>query len=76
VQVLEQPDRLIVLLRALRLDESLDLRHSIIGLLEWDDLDLARRFSRSENLRAVMQEAGVAERPDIYILDGVETIPA
>ena len=48
----------------------------IVALFEWDNLELAQRFSQSENLRAVMQEAGVSELPDIFLLDDVETLSA
>ena len=50
--------------------------NEVIALFEGDDLALARRFAQSENLRAVMQEAGVIEQPDIYVLDDVESLSA
>ena len=50
--------------------------NEVIALFEWDDLALARRFAQSENLRAVMQEAGVIEQPEIYVLDDVESLSA
>jgi hypothetical protein len=59
-----------------RLLRSSTRPNEIVLLFEWEDLDLARRFSQSENLRAVMQEAGVNELPDILLLDDVESLPA
>ena len=59
-----------------RLLRSSTRPNEIVLLFEWEDLDLARRFSQSENLRAVMQEAGVNEQPDIFLLDDVEALPA
>lgn len=50
--------------------------NEVITLFAWEDLAQARRFAQSENLRAVMQEAGVIEQPDIYYLDDVETFTA
>ena len=44
-------------------------------LLEWPDLEDARRFGRSEDLRETMRRAGVAEQPDIYFLEEVEKVP-
>ena len=38
-------------------------------LLEWPDLEDARRFAQSEDLRETMQRAGVAEQPDIFFLE-------
>ena len=44
-------------------------------LLEWPDIEEARRFAQSEDLRETMQRAGVAERPDIYFLEDPERVP-
>ena len=41
----------------------------VVVLLEWSDLDKARQFAQSADLRQVMQQAGVADRPDVYFLD-------
>ena len=46
-----------------------------IILLEWPDLEDARRFAQSEDLRETMQRAGVAEQPDIYFLEEAEKVP-
>ena len=46
-----------------------------IILLEWPDLEDARRFAQSEDLRETMRRAGVAEQPDIYFLEEVERVP-
>jgi len=44
-------------------------QNEIVVLLEWDNLENARQFAQSEDLREAMQRAGVAEQPDIYFLD-------
>jgi len=46
-----------------------------IVLLEWDNLDNARRFAESDDLRATMQRAGVADQPDVYFLEEVQAVP-
>ena len=43
-------------------------------LLEWDDLEKARQFAQSKDLREAMQRAGVSDRPDLYFLDEVERV--
>jgi heme-degrading monooxygenase HmoA len=50
--------------------------NEILVLLEWDDLGNARRFTQSEDLRAVMQRAGVVGQPDIYFLNDAGRTPA
>lgn len=45
--------------------------NDIFILFEWDRLDKAQQFVRSEDLRKVMQQAGVADQPDIYFLDKI-----
>jgi heme-degrading monooxygenase HmoA len=45
-------------------------------LVEWADLEDARRFAGSDDLRETMQRLGVAEQPDIYFLEEVEKLPA
>jgi hypothetical protein len=41
-------------------------------LLEWDDLERARLFADSDDLREAMARAGVTDRPDIWFLEDVE----
>jgi heme-degrading monooxygenase HmoA len=48
-----------------------DSNHITI-LLEWDNLDNARAFAKSENLREAMQQAGVTGPPNMYFLDEVD----
>ena len=44
-------------------------------LIEWEDLENARRFAQSEDLCETMQRAGVTDQPDIYFLEEVGTVP-
>jgi hypothetical protein len=41
----------------------------VVILLEWDDLEKARQFAQSEDLRQAMQRAGVVDQPDVYFLN-------
>ena len=38
-------------------------------LLEWDDLQRARLFVRSDDLMDLMERAGVTDRPDCWYLE-------
>jgi quinol monooxygenase YgiN len=38
-------------------------------LLTWDDLERARLFAQSDDLRDAMRQAGVADEPDLWFLE-------
>lgn len=42
---------------------------------EFDDLDTARSFAGSEELKSAMKNAGVLGRPDIWFTEDVERTP-
>ena len=46
-----------------------DNPNELLVLLEWDNLDKARQFAQSPELREAMQRAGVVDKPDIYFLE-------
>ena len=48
--------------------------NELVVLLEWDNLEKARQFAQSEDLREVMQRAGVVDQPDIYFLKDGEQL--
>jgi len=48
----------------------------VLLLLEWDDLERARLFADSDDLREAMTRAGVTDRPDIWFLEDVDQLPA
>jgi heme-degrading monooxygenase HmoA len=48
--------------------------NELIVLLEWHDLEKARQFALSEELREVMQRAGVVDHPTIYFLKDGEQV--
>jgi len=66
--------RMVSGLKSTRLFRSADNPNEIIVIREWDDLENARRFAQSEDLRKAMERAGVADRPDFYYLDEVELL--
>ncbi len=49
--------------------------NELVILFEVDDLEKARQFAESDDLRQTMQRAGVADQPDIYFLEAVEHVP-
>jgi heme-degrading monooxygenase HmoA len=66
---------------AKRLQGRMDLSqrrdpNELVILLEWDSSENARRFADAEDLREAMQRAGVADRPDVYVLEEVERVRA
>lgn len=44
--------------------------NEVIVLFEARDLDGAKAFAGSEDLKETMQKAGVVDKPDIYFLNG------
>jgi len=55
-----------------RLFRNADDPNEVIFLLKWDGIEKARQFVQSEDLRQVMERAGVSDKPDVYFLDKVE----
>lgn len=56
-------------LREAHLLRNLDNPHEVVILFEASDLEKARAFAASEDLKVTMQRAGVTDQPDIYYLD-------
>ena len=42
---------------------------SIFALFEWDNLDNARQYATSAELKAAMERAGVTGKPEIFFLE-------
>jgi heme-degrading monooxygenase HmoA len=59
-----------------RLFRNIDKPKETVILLEWSDIDTARAFVKSKDLREAMKRAGVVDKPDICFLDEVEQAPA
>jgi heme-degrading monooxygenase HmoA len=43
----------------------------VVVLMEWEELEKARKFVASDELRAAMENAGVTEQPTIIFLQEV-----
>ena len=54
-----------------RVLRNADSPNEVIVLHEYDDVAKARQFAQSEELKQIMQRAGVSDHPDIYFLDEV-----
>jgi heme-degrading monooxygenase HmoA len=61
--------------KGVRLFRNADAPNETVILIEWEDLEHARQFAQSEDLQETMERAGVADQPDIYFLEEVETVP-
>lgn len=48
--------------------------NEVLLLLEWDDLDRARLFADSDDLREAMARSGVTDQPDIWFLVDVDRL--
>lgn len=48
--------------------------NELVILLEVDNLEKARQFVQSEDLRKTMQRSGVYDQPDVYFLDEIERV--
>ena len=46
-----------------------DNPNEVVVLTEMDNIDDARQFAQSDGLKSAMQNAGVADQPDVYFLD-------
>ena len=54
-----------------RIFRNVDDPGEIVILLEWDDLDRARLFADSDDLREAMDRAGATDGPDIWFLEAM-----
>jgi heme-degrading monooxygenase HmoA len=58
-----------------RLFRNADDPNETLIFWQWEDLDKARAFAQSQDLRETMQRAGVVGSPNIYFLEEVEEVP-
>jgi heme-degrading monooxygenase HmoA len=47
---------------------SIDNPNEVILLFSAEDLDKAKAFAASDDLRQAMQKAGVSDKPDVYFI--------
>ncbi len=57
-----------------RVYRSADDPDAVVILLEWDDLERARFFADSDDLREMLAQAGATDRPDIWFLDDLDRL--
>ncbi len=50
--------------------------NEIVVIFEWDTMDKMTKFVQSPDLAAKMQQAGVTDRPDVYLLEEIEKLSA
>jgi heme-degrading monooxygenase HmoA len=55
-------------LKEIHLLRNLDNPNEVILLFSVEDIDKAKAFAASDDLRAAMQRAGVSDKPDVYFL--------
>jgi hypothetical protein len=48
---------------------NLDKPNEVFLLFEVKDVEKAKEFGASANLRDAMQDAGVVDKPDLYLLE-------
>jgi heme-degrading monooxygenase HmoA len=48
----------------------------VVIVFEWDNLDKARTFTQSDDLRKTMESAGVIGEPEFFFLEESESFPA
>jgi len=46
----------------------------VLILLEWDDPVRARLYSQSDDLQESMENAGVTDRPDVWLLEHTDIV--
>ncbi len=51
---------------------NFDDPNEVVMYMEVDDLEKARQFVQSEDLRQAMERGGLADQPDVYFLDLVD----
>lgn len=55
--------------KSARVFRNADNPNEIVLLMEWDEIERAREFGTSEDLRQAMEKAGVVGRPDVLFLE-------
>ena len=50
--------------------------NDIFTVIEWDNIDNAKKFGQSDSLKAAMQKEGEQGAPEVYFLDEVGKLSA
>jgi heme-degrading monooxygenase HmoA len=49
--------------------------NQLVVITEWEDMEKAKNFAETEDLRITMQKAGVSGQPEVYYLEEIERSP-
>lgn len=49
--------------------------NQLVVITQWENLESAKNFAESKNLKEAMQKGGVSGKPDIYYLEEIERTP-
>jgi heme-degrading monooxygenase HmoA len=49
--------------------------NQLVVLTQWENMESAKNFAESDDLRITMQKAGVKGRPEVYFLNEIERTP-
>ena len=49
--------------------------NEMIIISKWDNMESAKNFAESENLKNAMKKSGVISKPEVYYLDEIERTP-
>jgi heme-degrading monooxygenase HmoA len=49
--------------------------NEVVVILQWSSMEAAQAFAQSDNLREVMQKAGVNSVPTVFFVEKVEDVP-
>ena len=55
-----------------RLFRNADNPNETVIIFKWDNIESARKFTTSEDLKKAMEKAGVVDKPDFYFLEETE----
>ncbi len=68
----QAPARRAASCKSIRLFRTTTDPNEIVILLEWGDMNKARQYYQSPNLRDAMQRGGIIDQPDVYTIEEVE----
>ena len=57
-----------------KLFRSSENPNEMLIMFKWRDIDSAKKFANSNNLKEVMIEAGVIDKPDMYFVEKLKEL--
>ena len=55
--------------------KNADDPNHIVVITQWENMEMAKNFAESEELKNTMQKAGVIGRPAVFYLEEIEKTP-